>query len=167
MYIGELGAPPRKIGMTGGKCLSYVFSPGEVKLSTIFSLEDKNLPFGGVNLPLREKALFLKEHFMNLFMSFSLGALNLPYGGVGLSTTFSLGGMNSSSGEFVLPFGESFLSLENWFYCYVPSYIPFTEFLLDGGSIQIQPINMNQTIFRDPYLSWIEFSRLLGFYQCS
>ena len=49
---------------------------------------------------------------------------------------FFLGGTNSSSREFVLPFGESFLSLENWLYCYVPYYVPFTKFLLDGGSIQ-------------------------------
>ena len=82
-----------------------------------------------------EKALFLEEHFLNLPASFSLGEMNLPHGGVGLSTTFSLGGLNSSR-EFVLPFGESFLFLENRLCCYVPCCIPFTEFLPDGGSVQ-------------------------------
>ena len=42
----------------------------------------------------------------------------------------------NSFGEFVLPFGESFLFLENRLSCYVPYYIPFTNFLLDGGSVQ-------------------------------
>ena len=106
--------------MTGGICLSHVFSLGELKLFAIFSLEEKNLPFGGVNLPLREKALFLKKHSLNLLVSFSLGAVNLPHGWVDLSTTFSLGGANSSSREFVLPFRENFLSLEIWLYCSIP-----------------------------------------------
>ena len=66
---------------------------------------------------------------MNLPESFSLREMNLPHGGVGLSTTFSLGGMNSSSKEFVLPFGESFLFLENRLCCFVACYIP-TKFLL-------------------------------------
>ena len=70
------------------------------------------LPFKIVNLPLGEKPLFLKEHSLNLLTSFSLREMNLPHGGVGLSTTFSLGGMNYSR-EFVLPFGESFIFLEN------------------------------------------------------
>ena len=39
---------------------------------------------------------FLEEHSLNLLASFSLGEINLPHEGVGLSTTFSLGGMNSS-----------------------------------------------------------------------
>ena len=62
--------------------------------------------------------------------------MNLPHGGVGLSTTFSLRGMNSSR-EFVLPFGESFLFLENRLCYSVPCCIPFTEFLPNGRSIQI------------------------------
>ena len=128
MYLGELGPPPRKTCMTRGIC-PPAFYLEEVKLSTIFSL-------GGKNLPLREKDMFLEEHSLNLPISFSLGALNLPHEGVGLSTTFFIGGTNSSSREFVLPIGESFLSLENWLYCYVPYYVPFTKFLLDGGSIQ-------------------------------
>ena len=103
LYLGELGPPLGKIGLTGGICLSRVFSLGEVKLSTIFSLEEKNLPFGGVDLPLREKALYLEEHSLNLPASFSHEAINLPHEWVDLSTNFSLGGTNSSSKEFVLP----------------------------------------------------------------
>ena len=94
----------------GGICLSPAFSIEKVKLFVIFSLEEKNLPFGGINLPLREKTMFIKEYSLNLPASLSLGAMNLPHGRVGL---FSLGGMNSSSREFILPFKESFLSLEN------------------------------------------------------
>ena len=52
------------------------------------------LSFGGVNLPLREKALFLEEHSLNLPTSFSLGIVNLPRGGVSLSTSFSFRGTN-------------------------------------------------------------------------
>ena len=114
--------------MTRGTCPSSTFYLEEVKLSTMFSLEINNVPFGGANLPLREKDVFLKEHSLNLLVSFSLRALNLPYGGVGLSTTFFLGGTNSSSGDFVFPFGENFLSLENRLYCFVPYYIPFIDF---------------------------------------
>ena len=55
MYLGELGPPPGQTCMTGGTCPSPAFSLKEVKLSTIFSLGGKNLPFGGVNLPLGEK----------------------------------------------------------------------------------------------------------------
>ena len=73
---------------------------------------------------------------MNLPASFSLRGVNLPYGGVYLSTTFSLGGTNPSHGEFILPFGESLLSLENRLCCYVSCCIPFTKFLLVKGSVQ-------------------------------
>ena len=92
--------------------------------------------------------------------------MNLPHGGVGLSINFSRG-MNSSSGEFILPFGESFMFLENQLYYFVPSYIP-SEFLLKGGSVQTAAHSFfnlstrNQTIFRDPYLSWREFSLFLN-----
>ena len=123
--------------MTRGTCPSPAFSLKEVKLSAIFFLRGNNLPFGGVNLPLEEKSLFLMEHSLNLHVSFSLGALNLPHGGVVLSTTFSLGGMNSSFAEFVLPFGENFLSLEDWLYYSISYCIPFTEFIFDGRYIQI------------------------------
>ena len=84
-----------------------------------------------------ENTLFLKEHSLNLPTSFSIGAMNLPYGGVGLSAVFSQGGTNPSPREFILPFGESLISLENWLCCYVPHCILFTEFLPNGGSIQI------------------------------
>ena len=106
--------------MNGGTCPSPAFFLEEVKLSAIFFLRGKNLPFGEVNLPLGEKALFLEEHSLNLLVTFYLEALNLPHGGVDLSKTFSLGGTNSSSREFILPFGEIFLFLENWLYCFVP-----------------------------------------------
>ena len=79
MYLGELSPSLGKIGMTGGICLSHVFSLGEMKLCAIFSLEEKNPPFGGVNLPLGEKARFLEEHSLNLLASFSLRVMNLPY----------------------------------------------------------------------------------------
>ena len=62
--------------------------------------------------------------------------MNLPHGEVFLSAPFYLRGTNSSYGEFFLPFGESFLFLENWLCCSVPYCIPFTKFLPDGGSIQ-------------------------------
>ena len=176
--LGELGLPPTKIGMDGETCLSPPFFHGEVKLSAIFSLEEKNLPLGqvilssyrnllllrrttlspypplgnlpsalslgivtfpttlsfrGVNLPLGEKALFLEEHSLNLPASFSLGEVNLPHGEVVLSATFSLRGMNSSSGESVLRFGENFISLENRLCYFVPCCIP-TGFFLKGRS---------------------------------
>ena len=50
LYLGELGPPPKKTGMIGGTCPSIALSLGEVKLSIIFSLEDKNLAFGEVIL---------------------------------------------------------------------------------------------------------------------
>ena len=50
LYLGELGQSPRKIGLTRGTCPSPTFSLGEVKLSAIFSLWGKNLPFEGVIL---------------------------------------------------------------------------------------------------------------------
>ena len=138
-----MGPLPEKIGMTRGKCLS-----------------------------LGEKALFLEEHSLNMPASFSLGAVNLPHGWVGLSITFSLGGANSSSVEFVLPFGESFLSLKTWIYCSVPCCIPFTKFLLDRGSIQIAThsfFNLStrtrQYLRTHPFLGE-SFSDLLEFYQC-
>ena len=115
-------------GLSGETCLSLAFFLRELTLPVDFS-------FKGVNLPLREKAIFLKEHSLNLPASFSLGEMNLPHGGVAFSITFSLGGMNSFSGEFVLPFGESFLFLENWLCYSVLCYIPI-EFLLKGRSVQ-------------------------------
>ena len=124
LYLGEMGPPFGNIGLSGETCLSPAFFLGELTCPTI-------LKFRGVNLPLREKAFFLEEHSLNPLESFSLREMNLPHGGMGLSITFSLGGMNSS-GEFVLPFGESFLFLENHLSFYVPHYIPFTEFLADG-----------------------------------
>ena len=182
--LGELGLPLRKISMAGDTCLSPARFLGEMKLSTIFSFEEKNLPlrevklslvnfilylgemgtsfgniglsgetclslafflgeltfpeilsFRGENLPLGEQALFLKEHSLNFPASFSLGEMNLPYRRVGISTTFSLGGMNSST-KFILPFGKSFLFLENWLCCSVPCCILFIEFLPDGGFVQ-------------------------------
>ena len=57
--------------------------------------------------------MFLEEHSLNLYAFFFLGAVNLPHGGVGLFAAISLGRMNLSHGEFILPFRESFISLEN------------------------------------------------------
>ena len=128
LYLGEMGPPFGNIGLRGKTCLSSAFFLRELTFSAILS-------FRGVNLPLGEKALFLEEHSLNMPTSFSLGEMNLSYGGVDLSTTFSLGGMNPSR-EFVLPFGESFLFLENRLCCSVPYCIPFIEFLLDEGSVQ-------------------------------
>ena len=193
LYLGELGQPLGKTGLTGETCSSPAFSLNEVKLSAIFSLGEKNLPFGGVILssgrnllllrgttlstypplrnlpstlslektslftfflgtvtfhaalsfkrakrllPLGEKTLFHKEHSLNLPASFSLGIVSLTYGEVTLSTTFSLRGTNAFLGEFILPFRESLISLENRLCCSVPYCILFTKFLLDVGFVQ-------------------------------
>ena len=87
-------------------------------------------------LPLGEKALFLEEHSLNLLASFTLGLVSLPHGVLALYKAFSLRGMNLSLGEFILPFWESLISLENRLCCSIPCCIPFTEFLHDGGFIQ-------------------------------
>ena len=80
--------------------------------------------------------MFLEEHSLNLPASFFLGVVNLLGEGMGLSITFSLRGMNLSLREFILPFGESLLSLVNGLCCSVSCYIPFTEFLPDEGFVQ-------------------------------
>ena len=51
-FLGELGLPLRKIGLVGEICLSPAKILGEVKLSAIFSFEEKNLPLGEVKLSL-------------------------------------------------------------------------------------------------------------------
>ena len=122
LYLGELGPPPGKTGLTEGTRPSPANSLEEVTFPTTLS-------FGGVNLPLREKTLFLEEYFLNFPASFFLGVVNLSHGGVGLSTTFSLGGTNPSLREFILPFGESLISLENRLGRSLPYCIPFTKFL--------------------------------------
>ena len=129
LYLGEIGPPFGNIGLIGETCLSPAFFLGEFTFHEILSFRRRDLSFG-------EQAIFLEEHSLNLLASFSLGEMNLPHGGVGLSTTFSLGRMNSSR-EFVLPFGESFIFLENRLCYFVPYCIPFTKFLPDGGSVQI------------------------------
>ena len=48
--LGELGLLPRKTGMVRETCLSLARFLGEVKLSAIFSFEEKNLPLGEVKL---------------------------------------------------------------------------------------------------------------------
>ena len=55
---------------------------------------------------------------------------------MGLSTAFSLGRTNPSPREFILPFRESLISLENRLCCSIPYCIPSTEFLPDGGFVQ-------------------------------
>ena len=50
MYLGKLGPPPGKTGLTSGTCPSHAFSLEEVTLFVIFSLEEKNLPFRGLIL---------------------------------------------------------------------------------------------------------------------
>ena len=161
LYLRELGPHFGKIGLIGETCHSLAFFLGEVKLFEIFSHGEKILPFRGViissnrnllllrgttlspnpplghlpsalslgtitfpialsfrgvNLPLGKKSLFFEDHSLNLPVSFSLGAVNLPHGEVVLYAPFSLRGTNSSFEEFVLPFGEHFLSLDNWLY---------------------------------------------------
>ena len=69
-FLGELGLPLRKIGMVGEICLSLARFFGEVKLSTIFFLEEKNLPLGEVKLSL-----------VNLIMY--LGEMGPPFGNIG------------------------------------------------------------------------------------
>ena len=88
--------------------------PSALSLGTVTF--PRALSFREANLSLGEKALFLEEHSLNLPVSFSLGIVNLPLREVILSSTFSQRGMNSSYREFVIPFGENFLSLENWLY---------------------------------------------------
>ena len=128
LYLGEMGPPFGNIGLSRETCLFLAFFLGELTFLVILS-------FRGVNLSLGKKALFLEEHSLNLPALFSVGAVNLPHGEVVLSITFSLRGTNSSSREFVLPFGENLFSLENRLCCYVPCYIP-TKFLLKGRSVQ-------------------------------
>ena len=72
LYLGEMGPPFGNIGLSGETCLSPAFFIGELTCPAI-------LPFGGVNLPLGEKTLFLKDHSLNLLESFSLGEMNLPH----------------------------------------------------------------------------------------
>ena len=62
--------------------------------------------------------------------------MNLYHGGVGLFATFSLRGTNPSPGEFILPFGESLISLDNRLCYYVSYCIPFAKFLLDRGFVK-------------------------------
>ena len=90
-------------------------------------------------LPLGEKALFLKEHSLKLPASFSLGVVSLPQEHLALYVAFSLRGSNPSLGEFILPFEESLISLENRLCCSIPCCIPFFEFLPDGGSVLSRP----------------------------
>ena len=55
---------------------------------------------------------------------------------MGLSTAFSLGRTNPPPREFILPFRESLISLENRLCYSIPYCIPSTEFLPDGGFVQ-------------------------------
>ena len=80
--------------------------------------------------------MFLEEHSLNFPTKFSLGLMNLPRGGVKCSTTISMRETNLSYGEFILPFRESLLSLENRSCCSIFCCIPFTEFLPDEIPIQ-------------------------------
>ena len=75
-----------------GKTGLFAFFLGIVTFLTTLS-------FGGVNLPLRENALFREQHSLNLLVSFSLGEVNLPHRGVSLYAAFSLGGMNPFLGS--------------------------------------------------------------------
>ena len=60
LYLEELGPPFGKIGMTEKTCPSLAFFLAEVKLSTIFSLREKILSFGGVILSSCRNLLFLR-----------------------------------------------------------------------------------------------------------
>ena len=102
LYLGEMGPPFGNIGLSGKTCLSPAFFLRELTFPEILSFRGGNLPFG-------EQARFLEEHSLNLPASFSFEEMNLPHGEVVLFAPFSLRGTNSSSREFVLPFGESFL----------------------------------------------------------
>ena len=120
-YLGAINLP------LGEKAL--FLEEHSLNLPRSFSLRAVNLPFG-------EKALFLEEHSLNLPASFSLGAVNLPHNGVSLSATLSLGGMNPSPGEFIFPFRESLIYLENQLCYSIPYCIPFIKFLPNGGFLQ-------------------------------
>ena len=71
--------------MAGEACLSPAFFLGEVKLSTIFSLEEKNLPLGEVILSSYRNLLFLRGTILspdpplgNLPSTLSLGIVTFP-----------------------------------------------------------------------------------------
>ena len=115
LYLGELGPPPRKPGMTGGTCPSPTFSLKEVKLFAIFSLRGKNLPFGGVILSssrnlhlLRGATPSLNPPLGNLPLALSLGKIVLFaffLGTVTFPISLSFRGVN-------LPLEEKALFLE-------------------------------------------------------
>ena len=69
--LQEMGLLLRKTGLAGETCLSPVRFLGEVKLSAIFSFEEKNLPLGEVKLSLKNFTLYLEE-------------MSPPFGNIGL-----------------------------------------------------------------------------------
>ena len=69
--LGELDRPLRKTSLAGETCFSPAIFLREVKLSAIFSLEEKNIPLGEVKLSL-----------VNIIMY--LGEMGPPFGNIGL-----------------------------------------------------------------------------------
>ena len=116
LYLGELGPPLRKTGLIGGTCPFPAFSLEEVKLSIIFSIGGKDLPFGGVILSSGKNLLLLRGTTLSLYPSLKNLPSALSLGKTGLftfflgkltfPTTFSFGGVN-------LPLGEKALFLRN------------------------------------------------------
>ena len=127
--LGELGLYHRKTGMAGEICLSPTLFFGEVKLSTIFYLEEKNLPLEEViqyscrNLlllrgttlspdpPLGNLPSALSLGTVTFLTAFSFREVNLPLRENALfleehslnqPASFSLGAMNLPYGEVVL-----------------------------------------------------------------
>ena len=70
-FLGELGPSLRKTGMAGEICLSSAFFLREVKFSSIFYLEEKNLSLREVKLSLVNIILYL-------------GEIGPPFGNIGM-----------------------------------------------------------------------------------
>ena len=129
LYLGELGLPFGKIGVTGETCPSFAFFLGEVKLSAIFFPREKILPFRGMILSSCRNLLLLRGTTLSpdpplghMPFAFSLGIItfsttlsfrgvNLPLGKqavfleehyLNLLVSFSLGAVNLPRGEVVL-----------------------------------------------------------------
>ena len=111
LYLGEMGPPFGKIGLTGETCPSLAFFLREVKLSAIFSPREKILPFGGVILSSYRNLLLLKgttlspyPHLGHLPSTLSLRTVTFP-------VTLSFRGVNLPLGEKALFLEEHSLSL--------------------------------------------------------
>ena len=88
MYLGELGPPLGKTGLTGGTYPSLARSLGEVKLYAIFSLRRKNLSFRGVILSSGRSLLSLRGITLSPYQPLGNLPLALSFGITGLFAFF-------------------------------------------------------------------------------